>query len=91
MVSGVKTRSGRVSKVPQRLELFEEVEDDYKEDEYDSDYDVLQSDDEDFCSDDDEDIEDDEDADDNGNLKGCVVDDTDEDEDYSEEEEEYSE
>tara|TARA_B100000902_G_scaffold232797_1_gene220821 strand:+ start:515 stop:793 length:279 start_codon:yes stop_codon:yes gene_type:complete len=92
MVSGVKTRSGRVSKVPQRLELFEEVEDDYKEDEYDSDYDVLQSDDEDFCSDDDEDIEDDEDADDNGNLKGFVVDDTDEDEDYSEEEEEeYSE
>ena len=91
MVSGVKTRSGRVSKVPQRLELFEEVEDDYKEDEYDSDYDVLQSDDEDFCSDDDEDIEDDEDADDNGNLKGFVVDDTDGDEDYSEEEEEYSE
>tara|TARA_B100001996_G_scaffold298639_1_gene239014 strand:- start:792 stop:1067 length:276 start_codon:yes stop_codon:yes gene_type:complete len=91
MVSCVKTRSGRVSKVPQRLELFEEVEDDYKEDEYDSDYDVLQSDDEDFCSDDDEDIEDDEDADDNGNLKGFVVDDTDEDEDYSEEEEEYSE
>jgi hypothetical protein len=91
MVSGVKTRSGRVSKVPQRLELFEEVEDDYKEDEYDSDYDVLQSDDEDFCSDDDEDVEDDEDADDNGNLKGFVVDDTDEDEDYSEEEEEYSE
>ena len=90
MVSGVKTRSGRVSKVPQRLELFEEVEDDYKEDEYDSDYDVLQSDDEDFCSDDDEDVEDDEDADDNGNLKGFVVDDTDEDEDYSEEEE-YSE
>lgn len=91
MVSGVKTRSGRVSKVPQRLELFEEVEDDYKEDEYDSDYDVLQSDDEDFCSDDDEDVEDDEDADDNGNLKGFVVDDTDEDENYSEEEEEYSE
>ncbi len=91
MVSGVKTRSGRVSKVPQRLELFEEVEDDYKENEYDSDYDVLQSDDEDFCSDDDEDVEDDEDADDNGNLKGFVVDDTDEDEDYSEEEEEYSE
>jgi len=90
MVSGVKTRSGRVSKVPQRLELFEEVEDDYKENEYDSDYDVLQSDDEDFCSDDDEDVEDDEDADDNGNLKGFVVDDTDEDEDYSEEEE-YSE
>ena len=29
MVSVVKTRSGRVSKVPQRLELFEEVEDDY--------------------------------------------------------------
>ena len=91
MVSGVKTRSGRVSKVPQRLELFEEVEDDYKENEYDSDYDVLQSDDEDFCSDDDEDVEDDEDADDNGNLKGFVVDDTDEDENYSEEEEEYSE
>ena len=94
MVSVVKTRSGRVSKVPQRLELFEEVEDDYKEDEYDSDYDVLQTDDEDFCSDEDDEYdEDDEDADDNGNLKGFVVDDTDEDEDYSEEEdeEEYSE
>jgi|TARA_X000001036_G_scaffold186359_1_gene175703 hypothetical protein len=92
MVLTVKTRSGRVSKAPVRLELFEDVEDDYKQDEYDTDEDLLNSDDEDFLSDDDiENDESDEDADDNGNLKGFVVDDTDEDEDYSEEEEEEEE
>jgi len=91
MTEGVKTRSGRISKAPKRLEVFEEVEDDYREDEYDSDVDLLQSDDEDFCSGDEEEEDEnysDSDEDEQGNLKGFVVDDTDEDEDYSEEEEE---
>ena len=64
MVLTVKTRSGRLSKGPERLELFEDVEDDYKQDEYDTDEDLLISDDEDICSDDDiEESESDEDAD----------------------------
>lgn len=98
MSNGVRTRSGRISKKPQRLELKEEVEDDYREDEYNSDVDLLQSDDEDFCTDDEEDDDEDEDEDEdfsdedeNGNLKGFVVDDEDDDEDYSDEEEEEEE
>ena len=94
MVVNTRTRSGRVSKAPERLELFEEVEDDFRDDEYDSDVDLLQSDDEDFCTDNDEEdseYETDPDEDENGNLKGFVVDDTDEDEEYSEEEEEEDE
>ena len=76
--------------------VFEEVEDDYRDDEYDSDMDLLQSDDEDFCSGDESDENDEEymdsDEEENGNLKGFVVNDTDEDEDYSEEDEvEYEE
>ena len=58
MSNGVRTRSGRISKKPQRLELKEDVEDDFREDEYNSDVDLLQSDDEDFCTDDEEDDED---------------------------------
>ena len=88
-----RTRSGRLSKAPERLELFEEVEDDYKEDEYDTDVDLLQTDDEDdICTDEESDSEYDSEEDENGNLKGFVVDDDDDDEDYSgeEEEEEYS-
>tara|TARA_B100001079_G_scaffold267533_1_gene276386 strand:- start:616 stop:909 length:294 start_codon:yes stop_codon:yes gene_type:complete len=94
MVARTRTRSGRISKAPERLELFEEVEDDFRDDEYDSDVDLLQSDDEDFCTDNDEEdseYETDPDEDENGNLKGFVVDDTDEDEEYSEEEEEEEE
>lgn len=97
MSNGVRTRSGRISKKPQRLELKEEVEDDYREDEYNSDVDLLQSDDEDFCTDDEEDDDEDEDEEDfsdedeNGNLKGFVVDDEDDDEDYSDEDEEEEE
>ena len=79
-----KTRSGRLSKVPERLELFEEIEDDFKDDEYDTDVDLLQSDDEDICSDDEE-SECDSDEDENGNLKGFVVDDEDDDDDEDEE------
>jgi len=92
MTSGVRTRSGRLSKKPERLELFEEVEDDYKEDEYDSDLDLLQTDDEDFCTDNEEDEDEnyDSEEDENGNLKDFVVDDEEEDDDYSEGEEEYS-
>ena len=91
MTIGVKTRSGRISKAPQRLELNEEVEDDYKEDEYDSDVDILQTDDEDFCTDDEEDDDSESeynsDEDEKGNLKGFVVDDDEEDEEeYSDEE-----
>ena len=89
MAVNTRTRSGRVSKAPERLELFEEVEDDFKDDEYDSDEDLLQTDDEDFCTDDE--YETDPDEDENGNLKGFVVDDTDEDEEYSDEEEEEDE
>ena len=86
-----KTRSGRLSKVPERLELFEEIEDDFNDDEYNTDVDLLQSDDEDICSDD-EDSECDSDEDENGNLKGFVVDDEEDDEndEESSEDEEYS-
>jgi|TARA_B110001452_G_C15233007_1_gene426981 hypothetical protein len=94
MSNGVRTRSGRISKKPQRLELKEDVEDDFREDEYNSDVDLLQSDDEDFCTDDEEDDEDEEeedddlsDGDENGNLKGFVVEDEDDDEDFSDEDE----
>ena len=98
MSNGVRTRSGRISKKPQRLELKEDVEDDFREDEYNSDVDLLQSDDEDFCTDDEEDDEDEEeedddlsDGDENGNLKGFVVDDEDDDEDFSDEDEDEDE
>ena len=37
-MSNIRTRSGRVSKPPERLEIFEEVEDDYTDDD-DSDFD----------------------------------------------------
>ena len=94
MSNGVRTRSGRISKKPQRLELKEDVEDDFREDEYNSDVDLLQSDDEDCCTDDEEDDEDEEeedddlsDGDENGNLKGFVVEDEDDDEDFSDEDE----
>jgi hypothetical protein len=98
MSNGVRTRSGRISKKPQRLELKEDVEDDFREDEYNSDVDLLQSDDEDFCTDDEEDDEDEEeedddlsDGDENGNLKGFVVEDEDDDEDFSDEDEDEDE
>lgn len=70
----ILTRSGRVSKKPERLEPTETPEDDFSEGEYDSDYDENESDiceteEEDFSSDDEED------ADENGNLAGFVIDD----------------
>jgi hypothetical protein len=66
-----RTRSGRVSKPPERYEPVEQVEDDYADDDYDSDESDVKTDD-DFSEDsDDEDDEDD--ADEDGNLDGFVV------------------
>lgn len=66
-----RTRSGRVSKPPERYEPIEQVEDDYGEDDYDSDESEIKTDEEDDFSDDEEDDEDD--ADEDGNLDGFVV------------------
>jgi hypothetical protein len=88
----VKTRSGRVSKQPVRLEPTEIPEDDYSDDGA-SDEDFCETDGEDICETDDEsESEDESDADEHGNLKGFVVDDDDvsEDESYVESDEEYS-
>tara|TARA_B100000427_G_scaffold85014_1_gene69614 strand:+ start:3766 stop:4029 length:264 start_codon:yes stop_codon:yes gene_type:complete len=72
----LRTRSGRISKVPERLDPLEDLpEDDYSDDDYEtetdieSEIDLLQTDDEDDFEDDDSDM------DENGNLKGFVVDD----------------
>ena len=75
-MSNIRTRSGRVSKPPERLEIFEEVEDDYTDDD-DSDFD---EDDYDSESESESESDDEEDADENGNLAGFIVDDEDEDE-----------
>ena len=78
-----RTRSGRVSKVPERLDPLEDLpEDDFSDDDYEteteseieSDIDLLQTDDEDDFEDDDSDM------DENGNLKGFVVEDENENE-----------
>jgi hypothetical protein len=67
-----RTRSGRVSRPPVRYEPVEEVTDDPEEDHDDEEeLDSEEDSDEDEDSDDDED---DSDADENGNLKGFVVD-----------------
>jgi len=69
-VTANKTRSGRVTKPPERYEPVEQVEDDYADDDYDS------SESSDISSevsyDTEEEIGDD-DADDDGNLDGFVV------------------
>lgn len=77
-IVSTRTRSGRLSKVPERLDPLEDLpEDDFSDDDYEteseieSDIDLLQTDDEDDFEDD----EDDSDMDENGNLKGFVVDD----------------
>ena len=78
-----RTRSGRLSKVPERLDPLEDLpEDDFSDNDYEteteseieSDIDLLQTDDEDDFEDDDSDM------DENGNLKGFVVEDEDENE-----------
>lgn len=67
----VRTRSGRVSKPPERYEPVEQVEDDYAPDDYDSTESSVLTDE---SFDDDEDEEDNEsDADEDGNLDGFVV------------------
>ena len=73
----VRTRSGRVSKPPDRYQPVEEVTDDYSDDE---EFDE-EDDDEEFeeSEEEEEESDDEEDADENGNLKGFVVD-TDEEE-----------
>ena len=80
----VLTRSGRLSKKPNRLEPTEDVcDDDFSEDEYYTDYNS--GDDEDLCETetDTEDECSDSEADENGNLKGFIVDDDEEsDEEY---------
>lgn len=68
------SRSGRIIKKPDYYEPKERPEDDFKEDEYD-DEDDSGIDEE---SDDDE-VSDEEDSDENGNLKGFVVEDEEED------------
>ena len=82
-MASVTTRSGRVSKKPERLELEEDVEDDYSDSDYEED-DLCETDEEDLCETEDEDEDDEEDADENGNLKGFVVDDEEEEEDEEE-------
>ena len=69
------TRSGRQIKKPERYEPKEICEDDY-EDEEESDEEG-----EDIFSSDEESESDEEDADENGNLKGFVVSDSDEEDD----------
>ena len=75
------TRSGRISKKPERLEMDEEVIDDYSDDDYDD------SDTEDFCETEDED-EDEDDEDDEEEEEEEDDDDEDDDDDEEEEEEE---
>lgn len=70
------TRSGRQIKKPERYEPKEICEDDYEDDDDD------EEDAEDiFSSDESESESDEEDADENGNLKGFVVSDSDEEDD----------
>lgn len=65
-----RTRSGRISKPPERYEPIEQVEDDYADDDYDSQESDVSSE---ISYDSDEEVEDDDDADDEGNLDGFVV------------------
>lgn len=77
-----RTRSGRISKVPDRLDPIEDIpEDDYSDNDYETESDPGSEDDIDLLQTDDEDDFEDEDMDENGNLKGFVVDDEDEDDD----------
>lgn len=69
------TRSGRQIKKPDRYEPKEICEDDYQ------DYDDDDEEEDIFSSDESESESDEEDADENGNLKGFVVSDSDEEDD----------
>ena len=78
-----RTRSGRVSKVPERLDPVEDLpEDDFDDDDYQTESDIDSEEDIDLMETDDEDDftdGDDDDMDENGNLKGFVVYDEEED------------
>jgi len=68
-------RSSRVSKAPDRMKPTEHVcVDDFGDDEHDTDYDAT---DEDLCETETDEECDESDEDDEGNLKGFVVDDDD--------------
>ena len=69
--TGTRTRSGRVSKPPERYEPIEQVEDDYDADDYDTEDPDDVSEDIDTDTEDEEDDE--SDADEDGNLDGFVV------------------
>ena len=66
-----RTRSGRVTKPPERYEPVEQVEDDYAAEDYDTDESSDVSSEVSYDSDEEADFEDD--ADDEGNLDGFVV------------------
>jgi hypothetical protein len=68
--NNVRTRSGRVSKPPERYEPVEQVEDDYASEDYDTD-EVSEVSSE--VSYDESEDEGEDDADENGNLDGFVV------------------
>jgi hypothetical protein len=65
-----RTRSGRVSKPPERYVPIEQVEDDYEPEDYDTDE---SDDDSDIDTESEDEDEDESDADDDGNLAGFVV------------------
>jgi hypothetical protein len=64
-----RTRSGRVSRPPERYEPQEQVEDDYSDGDYDTDESEIRSN----FEDDDEEEDEEDDADEDGNLDGFVV------------------
>ena len=68
---GVRTRSGRISKPPERYSPIEDVIDDYTEDEYDEDDDEESYEEEETDSDEEEDETEEEDE--KGNLKDFIV------------------
>lgn len=67
-----RTRSGRISKPPERYEPKEEVIDDYSDESEDEESDDDEEDD-DEESDDEEEDDDEEDGDEEGNLKGFIT------------------
>jgi hypothetical protein len=75
-----KTRSGRVSKPPDRYEPIEKVEDDYSDTDYNSTESEIKTDEEDDA---DEESDEEDDADEDGNLDGFVVPDKSESDDDS--------
>lgn len=75
------TRSGRTIKKPVLYEPEERPEDDFGADEYDEDDPNGENDDIAEDDDDEEEDDDEEDADEHGNLKGFVVEDSDEEDD----------